>query len=242
MSSYLQGPLLGFDIESTGVDEFNDRIVTFSLVFSQSADHEPIVLEWLIDPGMEIPEGASDVHGITTEHARENGLQPAPALQEIADRLTVIINLGHPLVAFNCTFDITMLLAEFERYGINFPFTPEEAFSRVIDPLVLDKQIDKWRKGSRKLVDMAAHYGYTEFSAHESTADVLATLHIARKLWIKIDDRMTIELLQDMQRASKYEQATSLQAYLRKKENDDTICISTEWPYQSKPKEQIDNP
>lgn len=234
MADYLQGPLLGFDIESTGVDEFEDRIVTFSMVYSAHPDAQPTILEWLINPGVEIPQGASDVHGITTEHARENGLDPKVALQDVADKLSVIIDMGVPLVAFNCTFDITMLWAEFERYSINFPYTQEQAFSKVIDPLVLDKQIDKWRKGSRKLVDMAAHYGYTEFNAHESTADVLATLHIARRLGSKIPKEMTIELLQDMQRASKYEQATSLQAYLRKKEQDDTIVINTQWPYQTK--------
>lgn len=234
MTEFLLGPLLGFDIESTGIDVFEDRIVTFSIVYSESAQTEPIILEWLINPGVEIPEGASEVHGISTEYARENGMEPSTALQEIADRLAVIINREVPLVAFNCTFDITMLLAEFERYSINFPFTPEKAFSRVIDPLVLDKSIDKWRKGSRKLVDMAEHYGYTKFNAHESTADVLATIFIARSLYKKLHSEITLELLQEMQKESKYEQATSLQAYLRNKDNDDTIVINTQWPLQTK--------
>lgn len=234
MSLFLLGELAGFDIESTGIDVFEDRIVTFSFIYSADPNAEPVILEWLIDPGIEIDPGASEVHGITTEHAREHGQQPSDALQDIANRFVAIIQRGIPLVAFNCTFDISMLLTEFERHGIEFPFTAEEAFSKVIDPLVIDKAVDKYRKGSRKLVDMAELYGYTEFNAHESTADVLATIYIARRLWRKLPEAMTIELLQDMQKDSKYEQATSLQAYLRKKENDDTIVINTQWPYTTK--------
>lgn len=234
MSDYLSAALCGLDIESTGIDVFNDRIVTFSMVYSESANHAPIILEWLIDPGIEIDPGASDVHGITTEHAREFGMKPEAALQEIADRLCTILDLGIPIVIYNATFDTTMLLAEFERNNISFPFTPEQAFSSVIDPLVIDKQVDKYRRGSRKLVDTAALYGYTEFAAHESTADVLATIHIARALQHKLPSKMTIELLQQLQKDAKYEQATSLQAYLRKKEEDDTIVIDTDWPFQKK--------
>jgi hypothetical protein len=63
VTSYFHGPLLGFDIESTGVDPFEDRVVTFSMLFSAMIGAEPLVLEWLIDPGVEIAEGATAVHG-----------------------------------------------------------------------------------------------------------------------------------------------------------------------------------
>jgi hypothetical protein len=37
-----------------------------------------------------------------------------------------------------------------------------------------------------------------------------------------------------MQIKAKVKQSTSLQSYLRKKENDNTIVINTQWPIQTK--------
>ena len=67
--SWHEGTLYGFDVESTGVDVFTDRIVTATVVKiegGQLADQR----SWLVDPGISIPEAATKVHGITTERAR----------------------------------------------------------------------------------------------------------------------------------------------------------------------------
>lgn len=240
MTDYFHGPLLGFDIESTGVDQFEDRIVTFSMVYSAYKGANPEILEWLIDPGVEIDEGASAVHGITTAYAQEFGKQAHNAMPYIARRMERIVELGIPLVIYNAPFDTTMLWQEFQRYNVPVKFTQEEMFSRVIDPLVIDKACDKWRKGSRKLTDTAKLYGYDLTNAHNSTADVEATIHITRQLDKHFKPEMTIELLQEFQKDAKIEQSTSFQKYLRKKtdENgnlvDPDAVISTEWPFQTK--------
>ena len=240
MTSYFDGPLLGFDIESTGIDQFSDRIVTLSMVYSPSADGTPTVLEWLIDPGVEIDPGASDVHGITTAHAQEFGKPAADAIPYIARRLEAMVAAQIPLVIYNATFDTTMLWAEFERYNVPLSFTQEQMFSRVIDPLVIDKACDKWRKGSRKLTDTAKLYGFDLTNAHNSTADVEATLHITRQLKKFFKPEMTIEMLQEFQKDANMEQSTSFQAYLRKKTDEDgnlvdpEAVINTEWPFETK--------
>lgn len=240
MTSYFRGPLLGFDIESTGVDQFVDRIVTFSMVYSPGEGIPSITLEWLIDPGVEIDPEASDVHGITTAHAQEFGKPAADAMPYIARRLESMVSAQVPLVIYNASFDTTMLWAEFERYNIPLSFTKEQMFSRVIDPLVIDKACDKWRKGSRKLTDTAKLYGYDLTNAHNSTADVEATLHIARKLEKFFKPEMTIEMLQEFQKDAKLEQSTSFQEYLRKKKDEDGnlvdpfAVINTEWPFETK--------
>ena len=240
MTAFFDGPLGGFDIESTGTDVWEDRIVTFSIIYSESAFHQPIVLEWLINPGIDIDPGAAEVHGITTEHAQEHGMDPKTALQEIADRLSVLVSKGIPLVAYNIPFDATMLWAEFERYGITTCCGQEQMFSRSIDPLVIDKACDKYRKGSRKLTDTAKLYGYDLTNAHNSTADVEATLHITRALKKFFKDDFTIEELQEFQKDAKMEQSTSFQKYLRNKRDeegnlvDPEAIISTDWPFQKK--------
>lgn len=239
MTSYFDGPLLGFDIESTGVDQFEDRVVTFSMLFSAMRGAEPLVLEWLIDPGVEIAEGATAVHGISTDHAREFGKDAADAMKYIAWRMEAVVDMGIPFVIYNAPFDTTMIYNEFERYNIPLRYTREEMFARVIDPLVIDKACDKYRKGSRKLTDTAKLYGYDLTNAHNSTADVEATLHIARQLGKFFKPEMTIEKLQEFQKDAKMEQSTSFQKYLRKKTDEEgnlvgpNAVISTEWPYQT---------
>jgi DNA polymerase-3 subunit epsilon len=79
--------LAAFDTESTGVNTESDRIVTACIAhIDGTGSGAPVVREWLVDPGIEIPEGAVKVHGITTERARAEGMSPAPAVAEIADR------------------------------------------------------------------------------------------------------------------------------------------------------------
>lgn len=238
MTDFFKGPLLGFDIESTGIDPFEDRVVTFSMVYSHAPEAEPVILEWLLDPGVEIAEGAAAVHGVSTEHAQEFGKPAADAMPYIAKRMEKIVDLGIPFVIYNAPFDTTMIYNEFERYNVPLKYTREQMFAKVIDPLVIDKACDKYRKGSRKLTDTAKLYGYDLTNAHNSTADVEATLHIARKLDKYFLPEFTIEHLQEMQKAAKIEQSTSLQRYLRKTPDEEgnlrpDLVISTEWPYQT---------
>lgn len=238
MTDYFKGPLLGFDIESTGIDPFEDRVVTFSMVYSHAEGAEPVILEWLLDPGVEIAEGAAAVHGVSTEHAQEFGKPAADAMPDIARRMEKIVDLGIPFVIYNAPFDTTMIYNEFERHNVPLKYSREEMFAKVIDPLVIDKACDKYRKGSRKLTDTAKLYGYDLTNAHNSTADVEATLHIARQLGKFFQPEMTIEHLQEMQKASKIEQSTSLQTYLRKTPDEDgnsraDLVINKEWPYQT---------
>ncbi|MGH9046617.1 MAG: exonuclease domain-containing protein, partial [Acidimicrobiales bacterium] len=70
---WTSGELLCFDLETTGVDRFNDVPVSLALV--RMVDGVPVqrTVE-LVNPGRAIPPGATAVHGITTEDARRLGL------------------------------------------------------------------------------------------------------------------------------------------------------------------------
>ena len=49
----------------------------------------------------------------------------------------------------------------------------------MIDPLVLDRSLDRFRKGKRKLGDLCVHYGVTDGgNLHTADVDVLATLDV----------------------------------------------------------------
>ncbi len=83
-ANWTERRVLGFDTETTGVDVTSDRIVTAALVMRQGLGGLSRVRTWIIDPGVEIPEGASEIHGITTEYARAHGRPPAEVLEEVA--------------------------------------------------------------------------------------------------------------------------------------------------------------
>lgn len=219
--------MLALDTETTGVDVFNDRVVTCSLIYDDGNGNQK-ERNYILNPGVEIPRGASDVHGITNEVAQRDGLPPAKGLRDIAVSMAVMMDAGVPLVIYNAPYDITLLKSEFLRYGINF----DRPFDKVIDPYVIDKAVDKYRKGKRILLETAKLYGFELVNAHTADADNKASLYIARHLLHKhFEDSTTIEELQELQKEWKAEQSASLQKYFRK--TDPEAVINGEWPYQT---------
>ena len=178
MTSWAGGPMLGFDTETTGVDVEQDRIVTAALVLRDARGTRQRT--WLIDPGVEIPTAASDIHGITTDHARAEGIAPHTALDQLAAELTRAIAAGIPVVAYNACFDITLLERELSRWRLP---TLAERLGRtpgpVLDPLVLDRALDRYRPGKRKLLDLCRHYRVNALdNLHTAEVDVRATLQV----------------------------------------------------------------
>lgn len=171
-----RGELAAFDLETTGCDPQTDRIVSASIYHSDGRSRQ-----WLVDPGIEIPPDATKVHGITNEQVRAAGAPTREAVPEIAAALSDVAAVGTPLVAYNAAFDLTMLRRELHRLG-----APELDWSalHVIDPMVLDRQADRYRRGKRRLVDVCAVYGVTlpEGEAHTSLGDARAALALAQAL------------------------------------------------------------
>lgn len=150
MTCWFEGPLAAFDTETTGVDVEGDRIVSAALVVQDGPGARPRVTRWLINPGIPVPEGATAVHGLTDEHLRLNGRWPAPVMDEVAKALAEQCSAGRPLVIMNAPFDLTLLDRELRRHraaslGHYLGRNP----LRVLDPRVLDKHLDRYRKGRR---------------------------------------------------------------------------------------------
>ncbi|MGE4427120.1 MAG: exonuclease domain-containing protein [Solirubrobacteraceae bacterium] len=229
--SWHQGRLAAFDIETTGIDVETDRVVTAAVsIVGGGLPTESF--DWLVDPGVEIPEGATAIHGITTEHARTNG-RPAPeAIEEIVTLLTAQVTTSVPIVAFNARFDLTCLDREARRHGI-VPLVdriggPDALL--VVDPFVVDKQIDRYRRGKRTLGAVCEHYRVPLTDAHAADADALAAARVAWRLGQQIPQLQQFELgaLHREQIAWADEQARSLQEYFRREGRDERI--EGAWP------------
>lgn len=168
--------IVGFDLETTGLDLATSRVVTASIVEIDAAGDPVSSMDWLVDPGIEIPVEASSVHGVTTEIARKDGIESKRALAEISEKLSGYFEKSIPVVAFNAPYDFTILRNELMRHGLT-PITPMP----VIDPLVLDKRFVKMRRGKRTLGILCGHYSIELENAHQSSADALAAVRLAQQ-------------------------------------------------------------
>jgi DNA polymerase-3 subunit epsilon len=225
-------PLMAvFDTETTGVDVTQARIVQAFVGLMNAAGELVEKREWLIDPGVEIPEGAAAVHGISTERARAEGVDAKGAIFEISQRLDIYDRRGIPIVIYNAPFDLTLLAHEMNRH---YPGAKIVKPSIVIDPYVLDKAIDKWRKGKRKLVDVAAHYNVEVLAnAHDAVADCTMTGQLAYALLR--DPRLRdfpLRVIHKKTGHSKWAQMQDFRKYLQKK-GEPWEDVSLEWPIQT---------
>ncbi len=225
------GRIVAFDLETTGVDVDTSRIVS-ACVAVLDADGEVVARwDWLADPGVEIPEGASRVHGITTEMARANGRPAAMVIAEIAQALRTSFGLGMPVVVYNAPYDLTLLDRECRRHGV--PVLDE--MKPVIDPLVMDKAVDRYRKGKRTLEVTADRYGIDLSDAHDAGSDAIAAGLVAQALARAYPEELALEArdLHELQRAWYRDQAERFQDYVRTTKGDANFVASTEWPIRT---------
>ncbi|CAN5499609.1 hypothetical protein BH10ACT6_BH10ACT6_06920 [soil metagenome] len=223
------GERLGvFDLETTGVDVDTSRIVSACVAVLGEGGEVVSRWNWLADPGIDIPEGASAVHGITTERAREHGRSAELVIAEIVQTLRVLFDSGIPVTVYNAPYDLSLLDRECRRHGLE----PLEKLSPVIDPLVIDKAVDRYRKGKRTLEVTANVYEVPLDDAHDAGADAIAAGRVALALLRRYPDELDVPLadLHGRQEVWHAEQAASFQEYLRSKRGDDSYVADPSWP------------
>lgn len=230
------------DTETTAANPLEARIVT-ATVIPVIPGRTPEPVQWLIDPGVEIPDEAAKIHGITTEHARTHGRAPAEALPEITAELAAQLSHGVPLVAMNACYDLTVLDRDCRRHGVT---TLTQWLGRdpapVIDPMVLDRRVDRYRKGGRTLTHLCHHYKVALDGAHDSTADALAAGRVAWRIAETHPHiaHLPLEQLHRDQTAWRAEQCTSLADYFRRKgKTAEAANVRTEWPLIPYREEQV---
>jgi DNA polymerase-3 subunit epsilon len=191
------GAALGSDTETDGPVPTEARIITAAMVLV-TPGNPPNPMELMLQPERDIDPGAIAIHGITTERAREEGVMREAGIAQIATTIAELAGPEIPLVGHNVCYDLTLLDREMRRTDIGrigvmartgFCFIQIGADAvgspfPVIDTYVLDKAVDRYRKGKRQLSFAAEHYGVPmeEGAAHGATADVFASLRIAYKI------------------------------------------------------------
>lgn len=178
-SGWHTGELVGYDCETSAPNPRTAFLVSAALV-----DSAETARTWLVHPGERaIPPEATAIHGITTERARDEGIPAPAALEEITAALHHHLAAGHGLVIFNAPYDLTVLDTELRRHGMaTLTERMGGAVQPVIDPLVMDRGIDPYRRGRRNLAAMCEHYGVPFTEAHTAVGDAAACLALAREI------------------------------------------------------------
>lgn len=159
------------DVETTGRDASVDRVVELGIAVGR---HGEVVARynWLVNPGVPIPEQASAVHGITDAMVADK-----PKFAEVAVEIAQALR-GCVPAAYNALFDRAFLMGEFARAkadGSGVPALMRE--TEWIDPLVWARDIQSDEK-SRALGDVAARLGVALEKAHRAQDDAEAALRV----------------------------------------------------------------
>ncbi len=170
----LTRPLAVFDLETTGTNPAEDRIVEVALV-TLRPDGSRSTKSWLVNPGRPIPPDAVAVHGI-----RDADVADVQSFDALAPEIHAAFE-GCDLSGFNAErFDIPLLAAEFRRVGRTFPASG----TRVIDSRTIFV-----RREPRDLAAAVSFYcGRSHEGAHRAEADAVAAADVLLAQLERYDD------------------------------------------------------
>lgn len=226
-----------FDLETTGLNVDTDRIVTAYLGTIAGDGTIRSGERWLVNPGVHIPADAVKVHGYTDERVAR-GKPAYHAVREIVDHLEDLVDAGYPVVAFNASYDFTILHREAMRHldhGVahRLEIIYEDEIA-VLDPFVIDKALDRFRPGSRKLAAVAEHYGVAvPADLHDSSTDAILAGRLMLAMWR--DPRIAgfpASHLHERSIAHARQQAESFRDYLHSEtRHEEALAVRNTWPY-----------
>lgn len=164
MKLSLKNPVIFFDLETTGINVANDRIVEISwLKVDLQGNEESSTMR--INPTIPIPPESTNIHGITNDDIKD-----APTFQEVAKSLTKEFE-GCDLAGYNSNrFDIPLLAEEFLRADVEIDLMKR----KFIDVQVI------FMKMEQRTLEAAYKFYCNKIlkDAHSAEADTLATYEI----------------------------------------------------------------
>lgn len=229
MTKWTELPLAALDFESTSADPLTARIVSACVLRVDGGDVR--ARNYIANPGVPIPPEASAIHGLTDEYVQKHGRPHEEVVAEVASQVRAVFAEGRALAIYNASYDASLLAAHDPTFAVGNGL--------IVDPFLLDKQYDRFRKGSRKLSAVCIHYGMRLDDAHDAEADALAAARLAWKM-PRVYPHLAIYTaaeLMEHQAIWYADQAASLIKYLER-EGRDFSGVRTQWPIQTAPEVQ----
>ena len=217
-------PRAAFDLETTSPNPHEARIVSANISIINGKAELMQSHNWLVNPGVPIPPETTKIHGISDADVQADGRDPVEAVREMSELLSQLFQTM-PVIAFNAPYDFTVLRSEAQRHGVE---TIDA--SPVIDPLVLDRKLDRFRRGKRTLSVMSEFYNVPLNKAHTADADALAAVGVADEIARRYPAEVQIVplLLHSQQVQWHQEWAANFQDFLRRK--NPAARVDGSWP------------
>jgi DNA polymerase-3 subunit epsilon len=164
MNLKITRPICFFDVESTGTNIIEDRIIEISLL-KIHPDNKKEIKTWLIHPGIPIPSQSTAIHGITN-----NDVINKPTFKMISKNIFNIIK-NSDLAGYNSNrFDIPILAEELLRAGL---------FFNIKNHKTIDVQTIFHKMEPRTLKAAYQYYCQKDLhDAHSAQSDTIATYEI----------------------------------------------------------------
>lgn len=157
------GEVVVYDVESTGTDTTQDRIIQIAAMRIDKDGNEIERFERFINPGKSV--GTSQlVHGFTDEYLAEHGESPEVVLEAFKEFSNNRIIVGH-----NVNYDISILSHELARHNLGEP-----QFKAVYDTLDIFRRFYPTLE-NHKLGFLSKHFPINHRPTHNAMDDIIAT-------------------------------------------------------------------
>ncbi len=160
----LQRPLVHLDLESTGTDVREDRIVEIATL-ELFPDGKTILHSKKVNPGIPIPPDAVAIHGIS-----DDDVVGCPKFGQIASRVAALL-AGCDLAGYNiAAYDVPLLEAEFRRANVEFSIKGR----RIVDVMrIFHTRVPRTLEGAVR------YYCDRDIEdAHSAEADTLSSFEV----------------------------------------------------------------
>lgn len=164
---------LSFDTETTGLDPIRDRMCEIGCAVFDRGEYVH-GFNWLIKSDRIIEPHVTAINNITPEMIEAEGKPEAEVVQRVCHLFHQVSEARRPILAFNAIFDLRFMFASAARLGIRL----STDHMRVIDPLVIDRKCDPYKRGKRTLEVQAPRYGISP-GGHRALADAIVAGKVA---------------------------------------------------------------
>lgn len=171
--------LVAFDTETTSPNPLEARLVTVAAIHMHvvqnpdgtSSVHEVSKFDIIVNPGVEIPQGAIDVHGVTNERAQAEGMPHEQGVALTNQFLQAAWSNGAVVVAYNAAYDLSIIANHTPGFRVG---------GFVYDPLVVQRAMNPNKWGGNKLGVVAESMGISLVNAHDAYDDARAAGMLVR--------------------------------------------------------------
>ncbi len=224
-------PVAVIDFETTGVNPYESRAVEMAIVHMNLGEgNEEVVFKQRFNPQVPIPEGASNIHGITNDVVTD-----CPSFGEMIPTIEKHLQ-NRVLAAYNLSFDWTVLNSEYRRSTTWHPDIDQRSAYGYsffgLCGLIMAREIDQGDRGRgyHSLSSVCTRRDIALTEAHSADADSLATAKLLEMLLKEVTGSVgrfpTVRDFWAWQKSAAMAQERGLRDWLRTKgKSNDT------WPW-----------